>query len=142
MSRTWDYQIRINFSDAAARLLRSDPECTQLASLAKILKRHNATLKCQFDAFAAYVAEAEKYGVENFELYEWTKATLCDPVKEAKYLKSFSVYVGGKEIYPKCEADTLEEDLESVADPKTIEKILKYDTNPANNPQAPKQFNK
>jgi len=142
MSRTWDYQIRINFSDAAARLLRSDPECIQLASLAKILKRHNATLKCQFDAFAGYVAEAEKYGVENFELYEWTKATLCDPVKEAKYLKSFSVYVGGKEIYPKREADTLEEDLESVADPKTIEKILKYDTNPANNPQAPKQFNK
>ena len=62
-------------------------------------------------------------------------------MKEAKYLKSFSVYVGGKEVYPKREADTLEADLKSMVEAKTIEKILKYDTNPANNPQAPQRLN-
>ena len=141
MSKIWDYQIRINFSEPTARLVRHDLNCNELAPLADILKRHNATLRCQFDAFAAYVAEAEKYGIEQYGLYEWTKATLCDPVKEAKYLKSFSVYVGGKEVYPKCEADALEADLKSMIETKTIEKILKYDTNPANNPQAPRRVN-
>ncbi|SVC58135.1 uncharacterized protein METZ01_LOCUS310989 [marine metagenome] len=141
MSKIWDYQIRINFSEPTARLVRHDLNCNELAPLADILKRHNATLRCQFDAFAAYVAEAEKYGIEQYGLYEWTKATLCDPVKEAKYLKSFSVYVGGKEVYPKCEADALEVDLKSMIETKTIEKILKYDTNPANNPQAPRRVN-
>ena len=141
MNKIWDYQIRINFSEPTARLVRHDLNCNELAPLADILKRHNATLRCQFDAFAAYVAEAEKYGIEQYGLYEWTKATLCDPVKEAKYLKSFSVYVGGKEVYPKCEADALEADLKSMIETKTIEKILKYDTNPANNPQAPRRVN-
>ena len=141
MSKIWDYQIRINFSEPTAQLLRHDPKCNELAPLADILKRHNATLRCQFDAFVAYVSEAEKYGIEHYGLYEWTKATICDPLKEAKYLKSFSVYVGGKEVYPKCEAETLEADLESLVESKTIEKILKYDTNPANNPQAPKRLN-
>ncbi|HIA22660.1 MAG: hypothetical protein VCB82_05345 [Alphaproteobacteria bacterium] len=137
MSRKWDYQIRINLSDSAAQLLRRDPKCEEMASLAVILKRHNATLKCQFDAFADYVTEAEKYGVKNYPLYEWTKATILDPVKKAKYLKSFSLYVGSKEVYPKCEADTLEADLKSMAGGEMITQIFKYDTNPANNPQPP-----
>ena len=141
MTKTWDYQIRINVSEPTARLIRDDPKCAELAPLAIILKRNNATLRCQFDAFAAYVAEAEKYGIEHYGLYEWTKETVRDSVKEAKYLKSFSVHVGGKEVYPKREADTLEADLKSMVEAKTIEKIFKYDTNPANNPQAPQRLN-
>ena len=137
VTKTWDYQIRINFSEPTARLLRHDPKCAELAPLADVLKRHNATLRCQFDAFVAYVAEAEKYGIEHYGLYEWTKETIRDPVKEAKYVKSFAVYVGGQEVYPKGEADTLEADLKSMVQSEAIEKILKYDTNPANNPQAP-----
>jgi hypothetical protein len=62
------------------------------------LHRHDAALKCQFDAFADYVSEAEAKGVENYPLYEWTKQTIEDPVKEAKYTKSFALYVGGKSI--------------------------------------------
>ena len=141
MSKIWDYQIRINFSEPKARLIRDDPKCNELPSLGDILKKHNATLRCQFDAFAEYVAEAEQHGIEHYGLYEWTKATIDDPVKEAKYLRSFSVYIGGKEVYPKCEADALEADLKSMVESKTIENMLKYDTNPANNPQAPKRLN-
>ena len=137
MSRKWDYQIRINLSDSAAQLLRRDPKCEKIPPLAVILKNHNATLKCQFDAFADYVAEAERYGVKHYPLYEWTKATILDPVKKAKYLKSFSLYVGNKEIYPKCEADTLEADLKSMVGGEVITQICKYDTNPANSPQPP-----
>ena len=140
MSRKWDYQIRINLSDSAAQLLRRDPKCEKMPPLAVILKNHNATLKCQFDAFADYVAEAESCGVKYYPLYEWTKATILDPVKKVKYLKSFSLYVGNKEIYPKCEADTLEADLKSMSGGEVITKISKYDTNPANNPQPPANF--
>ena len=137
MSRKWDYQIRINLSDSAAQLLRRDPKCEKMPPLAVILKNHNATLKCQFDAFADYVDEAESCGVKYYPLYEWTKATILDPVKKAKYLKSFSLYVGNKEIYPKCEADTLEADLKSMVGGEVITQICKYDTNPANSPQPP-----
>src|SRR5262245_3666425 len=52
-------------------------------------------MKCQFDAFADYVSEAEGKGIENFPLYDWTKRTIEDPVKKAKYTKSFALYVAG-----------------------------------------------
>jgi hypothetical protein len=51
-------------------------------------------MKCQFDAFAGYVSEAEANGIEDYHLYEWTKKTVDDPAKKAKYAKSFALYVG------------------------------------------------
>jgi hypothetical protein len=48
-------------------------------------------MKCQLDAFANYVAQAEANGVEGYPLYEWTKATVEDPIKKAKHLKSFAL---------------------------------------------------
>ena len=38
-------------------------------------------MKSQFDAFADYVAEAEKRGAANYPLYAWTKATIEIPKK-------------------------------------------------------------
>jgi hypothetical protein len=58
--------------------------------------------------FRRYVSEAEANGIENFLLYEWTKKTIDDPAKKAKYTKSFALYVGGKEVYEKDKADALE----------------------------------
>jgi hypothetical protein len=58
-------------------------------------------MKCQFDAFAEYVAEAEKRGTKNYPLYAWTKSTIENPEKRAKYLKSFTLYVDGNEVYAK-----------------------------------------
>ena len=137
MTHEWYHQIRINFSESAAQIMRNDPNGQKMVLLAEILKRHDATLRCQFDAFTEYVSEAERRGIENYPLYEWTKETITDPVKKTKYLKSFSVYVGRQEIYPKHEADALEADLKSMVNTGVIERIVKYDTDPTNNPQPP-----
>jgi hypothetical protein len=108
-----------------------------LAPLFAVLAEHRAALKCQFDAFAEYVAAAEENGIENYPLYQWTKATIEDPAKKEKYLKSFTLYVDDREVYAKEIADALEADLQPVATSGLITRISKYDTNPANNPQSP-----
>jgi hypothetical protein len=97
-------------------------------------------MKCQFDAFAEYVAEAEKRGTKNYPLYAWTKSTIENPEKRAKYLKSFTLYVDGNEVYAKPLADAIESDLQPLVSDKLITRVSKYDTNPANNPQAPAQY--
>jgi len=86
------------------------------------------------------VLEAEHFGVEDYPLYQWTKDTIGDPAKEEKYLKSFSLYVGGQEVYPKLAADDLEADLKLLVDKKVILEVFKYDTNPANSPQLPAKY--
>ena len=110
-----------------------------IAPLADILSRHDAALKCQFDAFAGYLREAEANGTENYPLYEWTKATVDDPAKEAKYTKSFSLYVGGNEIYEKDKADALEADLKPLVGGPIVAKMFKYDSDPSHNPQPPRR---
>jgi hypothetical protein len=137
MTNSWQYQIRINLADPFAEMARSDPGNPALKPLTDILARHNAAAQCQFDAFAAYVAEAEKHGVEQFPLYKWTKATIEDSAKKEKYLKSFTLYVDGEEVYAKERADALESDLQPLVGGGLITKLSKHDTNPANNPQAP-----
>ena len=99
-------------------------------------------MKCQFDAFADYVAEAEEHGTDNYPLYEWTKATIEDLAKKAKYLKSFTLCVDGKEVYAKEYADALEADLEPLVGGNMVIRMSKHDTNPANNPQPPSRYRK
>ena len=142
MSNQWEYQVRIYLGDEFAKLARRDPDNPAIKPLADILSRHDATMKCQFDAFAGYVAEAEKHGTENYPLYDWTKATIEDPAKKAKYTKSFTLYVDGKEVYAKEKADALESDLQPLASGKLVTRISKHDTNPANNPQPPARYRK
>ena len=95
-------------------------------------------MKCQFDAFADYVNEAEDKGIE-FPLYDWTKSTIEDPAKKAKYTKSFALYVGGNEVYDKDKADALEAELKPLVGGPIVAKMFKYDTDPAHNPQPPRQ---
>ena len=142
MSELWKYQVRVNLEDAFAKIARRDPEEPSLKPLADILKRHHATLKCQYDAFAGYVSEAEQNGVDGYPLYAWTKATIEDPAKEAKYIKSFTLYVDGEEVYAKEKADPLEEDLKALVGAGIITRMTKHDTNPANNPQPPERYRK
>ena len=139
MSEDWQYQIRIYMDEDMARAARRDPGDPAIRPLADVLQRHDAALKCQFDAFAGYCAEAEKNGVENYPLYAWTKATIEDPVKEAKYIKSFTLYVGGDEVYDKDKAEALEAELEPLVGGGIVTRMTKHDTNPANNPQPPKE---
>jgi hypothetical protein len=111
MSETWQYQIRIYLADHFAKMARHDPD-----------------------------TEAEDRGTQDYPLYRWTKATVEDPAKKAKYLESFTVYVGGAEVYAKEAADALEADLVPLLGGALITRMSKHDTNPARNPQAPAQY--
>jgi hypothetical protein len=142
VSEQWDYQIRINLNDDAAELAHRDPHAAKLKPLTDILARHRAAMKCQYTAFADYVAEAERQGVDKYPLYAWTKATIEDPAKKAKYLKSFTLYVDGREVYPRAPAEALERDLQPLVGGPLIARLSKHDTNPANNPQMPARFRK
>jgi hypothetical protein len=140
MDKQWDYQIRIYLDDELAGVARRDPGDPAIKPLADILAKHHATMKSQYDAFADYVAEAEKQGIEEYPLYAWTKATIEDPVKQAKYIKAFTLYVEGQEVYAKPLADALEADLQPLLGSQVITRLSKHDTNPANNPQPPAQY--
>jgi hypothetical protein len=142
MSEPWQYQVRIDLADELAEVARRDPGNPALAPLPDILRKHHAALKCQFDAFAGYVAEAERHGLENYPLYHWTKATIENPAKKAKYLTSFTLYVDDNEVYAKDKADALESDLQPLVGGSLITRLAKHDTNPANNPQPPGRYRK
>ncbi|MFM0073758.1 hypothetical protein PQQ86_21625 [Paraburkholderia sediminicola] len=139
MEPTWQFQLRITVSPELANHLRADPTGASHSALRHVLDKHNATLKCQFDAFADYVHEAEKRGLENYPLYQWTRQTIENPEKKAKYLQSFTVYVNGDEIYGKEITDVMESELTALASEDGIKSVARFDTNPANNPQPPKR---
>ncbi len=141
MSDQWKYQLRIFLGDELAEVARRDPGDGAIKPLTGILGKHRATMKCQLDAFADYVAEAEAQGTEKYPLYEWTRATIEDPAKKAKYTKSFTLYVDGDEVYAKEKADALESDLQPLVG-ALILRLSKHDTNPANNPQPPPRYRK
>jgi len=140
MSQQWQYQLRIGMDGAHSDLARRDPQNPAIKPLADILARHRAAMKCQYDAFADYVAEAEKHGVEAYPLYEWTKATIENPAKKEKYLKSFTLYVESDEVYSREKAEALERDLQPLVGGDLVTRMSKHDTNPANNPQPPKRY--
>jgi len=148
MTDKWKYQIRINLNYEDAKIARSGHfPYDWFKPIVDILSKHNATLVCQFDAFANYVAEAEEHGVDEYPLYAWTKKTIENPIKEEKYIKSFSLHIDGEMVYEKEKADALEADLQPLVGggqwpptwqkEKLITKIFKYDTNPANQIHPP-----
>ena len=88
MTSQWQYQVRFDVNDSAtAESVRRKLRDPILAPLFDILAQHRAALKCQFDAFAEYVAAAEEHGVENYPLYHWTKATIRESGEEGKVFK-------------------------------------------------------
>ena len=140
MAEKWQYQIRLELAGAAAGAARREPAHLALEPLDRVLRAHGATLHCQFDAFAAYVAEAERAGTEKFPLYAWTRATIENPAKEAKYIKSFALHVEGDAVYTREKAEALEAELRPLVGGPIVAAMSKHDTNPANNPQPPKRF--
>ena len=138
MSGDLKFQLRLTLSEEFAQVARNDPENPSISPLTDILSRHDAVMKCQFDAFADYVSEAKANGIENYPLYEWTKKTVDDPAKKAKHIKSFAHYLGGKEVYGRDKADALEAELKPLVGGRIVAKMFKYDTDPAHNPQPPR----
>ena len=142
MSGEWQYQLRIDMPDEIAQVARRDPNDANLGPLPDILSKHHAQLKCQYDAFADYVAEAEQNGTEDYPLYQWTKDTIEQPAKQEKYQKSFTLYVEGDQVYPREKADALETELRPLVGGPLITHMSKLDTNPANSPQMPARYRK
>ncbi|QQG37046.1 MAG: hypothetical protein HYS17_04585 [Micavibrio aeruginosavorus] len=135
----WDYQVRINLADSFATVARANAADPALKPLTDVLSKYNATIKNQFDAFADFCREAEANGQTDSDLYRWTKQTVDNPEKQARYATRFTVYAdGGKEVYDRAIADGLEADLRPLLG-GMITRINKFDSNPARNPQPPAQ---
>jgi hypothetical protein len=66
MSAQWKYQIRVYLDGNLAEAARLDPGSQKLDWLSSVLAKHRAKLRCQFDLFAEYVAEAERVGTEDY----------------------------------------------------------------------------
>ena len=123
------YQIRLNVSD----------NFTDNDVINELLENHKASLMCQYDAFVFFVKECENKKETDNSLYKWTKDTIEDEIKEAKYKKIYSVYVDKQQVYKENIADKIIEEITSL-NLSTIESIDKFDTQPKNNPKPPKQF--
>jgi hypothetical protein len=139
MADAWQFQVRITVVPELADALRARGQYDGRDLLEAVLHEGNASLKCQFDAFADYVEEAERAGRDRYPRYQWTKDTIANPEKKAKYLKSFTVYVRGEEVYGEETADWLHARLSALAGKVGIESVSRFDTNPANNPQPPRR---
>ena len=96
MSDDLKFQLRLTLSDEFAQVARNDPGDPSISTLTDVLTRHDAVLKCQFDAFAGYVSEAEVNGIENFHLYEWTKKNYRRPCQEGKIHQVFCALYRGQ----------------------------------------------
>ena len=135
----WLYQIRIKVSEKLSKDLRNVNGSTLAKEINKIAFDNGSTLVCTFDAFTEYCDEAEKEGIENYELYHWTKSTIEDPEKKAKHLKSFAFYEGDNQVYSKELAYSIQQRLKDLDSGNDIVEINMIDSNPANNPQPPKR---
>ena len=134
----WLYQIRIKVSNELSEDLRGANDLELSKQITKIAADNDARLVCTFDAFADYCEEAERVGIEKYELYHWTKSTIDNPEKKAKHLKSFAFYQGNKQVYSKKLACTIEQCLKELESHDDIVEINLIDSNPKNNPQPPK----
>ena len=134
----WLYQIRIKVSKKLSEDLRGANDLELSKQITKIAADNNAQLVCTFDAFSDYCEEAERVGIEEYELYHWTKSTIDNPEKKAKHLRSFAFYEGNNQVYSKELACTIEQRLKGLESDNDIVEINLIDSNPKNNPQPPK----
>ena len=133
------YQVRLDVTEDIAQEVRNKNYYKLNENIDAILLKVGAELICQFDAFNSFVIECEKENNTNNALYKWTKDTIDNNVKKIKYLKSFTVYVNGEQLYEKKTADYLESEIKKLNE-KRILKISKYNSDPKNNPQPPKKY--
>ena len=133
------YQVRIDVTEDIAQEVRNKNYYKLNEYIETILLKINGELICQFDAFNNFVLECEKENNTNNALYKWTKDTIENNVKKIKYLKSFTVYVNGAQLYEKKTADYLENEIKKLNEKKIL-KINKYNSDPRNNPQPPKKY--
>jgi hypothetical protein len=143
----WQYQVRVNLAAAFTSAVRTygqgclHPLDAQLKPLFDILTKYNARIENQFDAFTDFCRKMEAAGQTDDHVYEWTKAVVGKPGKAEEYATRFTIYAdGGKEIYEEAIADALIVDLQPlVGQNQLITAVNKIGSNPAKNPQPPRQ---
>tara|TARA_Y100001970_G_scaffold78136_1_gene99434 strand:+ start:1681 stop:2106 length:426 start_codon:yes stop_codon:yes gene_type:complete len=140
MTEKWLFQVRLYFSSDFTKTFNSDKNSKKKEKLITVLNKHNAELLSQFDGFMGYVLEAEKNGIDNYPLYQWTKDSLTRKDKLEKYHNSYTVYINTEEVYSENLANNIENDLLELVDKETVLRISKHDTNPKNNPQPPSKY--
>jgi len=140
MTEKWLFQVRLYFSSDFTKTFNSDKNSEKKEKLITVLNKHNAELLSQFDGFMGYVLEAEKNGIDNYPLYQWTKDSLARKDKIEKYHNSYTVYINSDEVYSENLANNIENDLLELVDKETVLRISKHDTNPKNNPQPPSKY--
>ena len=140
MTKKWLFQVRLYFSSDFTKTFNSDKNSKKKEKLITVLNKHNAELLSQFDGFMGYVLEAEKNGIDNYPLYQWTKDSLTRKDKLEKYQNSYTVYINKEEVYSENLANNIENDLLELVDKETVLRISKHDTNPKNNPQPPSKY--
>ena len=133
------YQVRFDVIEEIASEVRKKNYKKLNEKLNFILEEVNADLVCQYDAFKNFILECEKENEVNNALYKWTRDTIENKAKKQKYLRSFTVYVEGEQLYEKKIADFLEFEIKKLNEKKII-KINKYNSDPKNNPQPPKKY--
>ena len=133
------YQVRLDVTEDIAQEVRNKNYFKLNEFIDAILLKVDAELICQFDAFNNFVIECEKENHTNNALYKWTKDTVENNIKKKKYLKSFTIYVNGKQLYEKKTADYLESEIKKLNEKKIL-MINKYNSDPKNNPQPPKKY--
>ena len=140
MTEKWLFQVRLYFSSDFTKTFNSDKNSKEKEKLNTVLNKHHAELLSQFDGFMGYVLEAEKNGIDNYPLYQWTKDSLARKDKIEKYHNSYTVYINTEEVYSENLANNIENDLLELVDKETVLRISKHDTNPENNPQPPSKY--
>ena len=140
MGEQWHHQVRVYLSDAMAEMVHVDRDNPALGPLWGVLGRHQAVPRSQYEAFAGYVAQAEREGPEGFPLYKWTKATLDDPVRRSAHATAFALHVAGQEVYSAEAADSLAADLQPLVGGGIVARMSRHDTNPANNMPVPAEY--
>ena len=110
----WLYQIRIKVSDKLSEDLRGMHELELSQAINRIANENGSRIVCTFDAFAEYCEEAEKNGIEHYELYHWTKSTIENPEKKSKHLKSFAFYEGDNQVYNKELDGSIQQSLKTL----------------------------
>ena len=140
MTTKWLYQVRIRVNEQVSNDLRNGIASSTTNKISAVAKKYGMTSVCTYDAFCGYCQEAEANGVEKYSLYEWTKATINNPEKKDKHVKSFAFYKGSDQVYEKSLAELLHRDLTPLQNNGIIEELRLIDSNPENNPQPPKKY--
>ena len=132
-------QLRIKTDAGLSADLRSDSDSETALEIRATLAPFDAELACVYEEFCGYCAEAEKNGIENYPLYNWTKSVIDDPKKQEKHSRSFTIYMGGAAVYSVAGAQDLMAALGEIAEGKNM-LVQMVDTDPSKNPQPPPEF--